>query len=341
MATIKDIARRLNISVSTVSYALNDGPRKVPAAVKERVLEAAAEMGYRPNRIARSLKQGRSNTIGVAAERSAADFYMSFFQHNALNGVLNECEDQGLDVLIFSQVDMRREHGRLDELLDGRADGILFISPPPDSQAVAELRAHNFPHVTISGEMGSETVNSCVDNEAGVRLALSHLAGLGHTKIGYIQGEPSLTDGAERNDAAIRIAQELGLDLRPDWLLPGNFTLVGGREAAETLLAQADWPTAVFAANDETAVGFIHRLYEEGIRVPELMSVIGFDDSPHARASLPPLTTIQQPVGEIARSAVRSLASLIRKEEGSSMRFEPTLIVRGTTAAPRHPEARP
>ncbi len=335
MATIKDIARRLNISVSTVSYALNDGPRQVTPEVKERVRQAAIDLGYRPNRVARSLKQGRSHTIGVAAERSMADFYMSFFQYNALNGVLNECEDEGLDVLIFSQVDMRREKGRLDELLDGRADGILFISPPAGSQAVAELRAHKFPHVTISGDPGTETVNAIVDNAVGVKMALQHLADLGHNSVGYIRGGSGLADGLERDAAMVQFARELNLELRPEWILPGDFTQPGGRDAAERLLVQKEWPTAVFGSNDEAAVGFVHRLHEDGVSVPVDISVIGFDDSSHARASLPPLTTIQQPVGEIARSAVRALARLIRGEEAYSTRFEPRLVVRGSTSSPK------
>jgi DNA-binding LacI/PurR family transcriptional regulator len=332
MATIKDIAKRLNISVSTVSYALNDGPRRVPEAVKLKVLATAEELGYRPNRLARSLKQGRSHTIGVAAERNGADFYLSFFQHNALNGVLNECEEQGLDVLIFSQVDMRREEGRLNELLDGRVDGILFISPPAESEAVSELRRYGFPHVTVSGDVGAGTVNAIVDNELGVRMALKHLADLGHRDVGYLEGRHDMVDGRERNSAVLRIAGELGLNMRPAWVIPGNFTQAGGIEAGRVFLSLKDRPSAVFAANDESAVGFLHCLHDAGTAVPSDISLIGFDDSSHSRASLPPITTIQQPVGEIARGAVRGLASLIRREEAASMRFEPRLICRASTA---------
>ncbi len=335
MATIKDIAKRLNISVSTVSYALNGGPRRVPEAVKAKVIATAEELGYRPNRLARSLKQGRSHTIGVAAERNGADFYLSFFQHNALNGVLNECEEQGLDVLIFSQVDMRREEGRLRELLDGRVDGLLFISPLAKSSVVSDMREHRFPHVTISGDVGAGTVNSIVDNELGVRMALTHLAELGHKGFAYIQGSHELVDGMERNSMVVKAAQEIGLELRPEWILPGSFTQPSGRCAGSAFLDLEDRPTAVFAANDESAVGLIHRLHEAGVKVPDDVSVIGFDDSSHSRASLPPITTIQQPVGEIARGAVRALCRLIRREDAASLRFEPRLIVRGSTTSPK------
>jgi DNA-binding LacI/PurR family transcriptional regulator len=335
MATIKDIARKLNISVSTVSYALNDGPRKVPDEVKARVLQTAEELGYRPNRVARSLKQGRSNTIGVAAEHTITDFYLGFFHHHALNGVLSECEEEGLDVLVFSQVKARRDKGQLDELMDGRADGILIISPVPHSAAVAELRGQKFPHVTISGDASAETVNSGVDNSAGVRKALSHLADLGHSSIGYLSSSDDTIDGLERDLAVHQIAKELNLDLRPEWVFPGSFTQEGGSEAAEAMLQLDHFPTAVFGANDESAFGFVHRLHEAGVSVPQDISVIGFDNASHARWAVPALTTIQQPVDEIARSAVRSLARLIRGEEAFSTRFAPRLIVRGSTGPPR------
>ncbi len=335
MATIKDIARKLNISVSTVSYALNDGPRKVPDEVKARVLQTAEELGYRPNRVARSLKQGRSNTIGLAAEHSIRDVYLGFFHHHALNGVLSECEAEGLDVLVFSQVKARRDRGQLNELMDGRADGILFISPMPESAAVAKLRAEKFPHVTISGDHSCETVNSGVDNASGVRKALRHLAELGHSSIGYLKTSNDSIDGLERNQAVLQIAKELKLNLRPEWILPGNLTLPGGSEAAEMMLQLDQLPTAVLAANDDSAVGFVQRMQEAGIYTPRDLSVIGFDNSDHSQWSMPDLTTIQHPVDEIARSGLRSLARLVRGEEAFSTRFDPRLIVRGSTGPPR------
>lgn len=334
MATIKDIAREAKVSVSTVSYALNDGPRPVPEDVKARILEVASKLHYRPNRVARSLITRRSHVIGVVPTRIERDMVIGPYFANMLNGIVNACEDMRQDVLLLTQISSIDSKEALYPLLDGRCDGAIFMAPPQDSTGIAYLQEIGFPHVVVSGR-NQNSVSFDIDNRSGIRFGLQHLVELGHKKIGMLKGPEELVDGYERNQAFLESMRALDLEVHPEWLVGATFHPDSGLAAGRKLLSQKQIPTAVVCANDEVAIGFYRACKEKGVRIPEDISVVGFDNSPMTTLIEPNLTTIQQPIDQMSRHAAESLLALIEGTgKTSSKRFETTLIERNSTARP-------
>jgi len=335
-ATIKDIARKLNISVSTVSYALNGGPRSVPERVREDVLRVARELDYRPNRLARSLITGRTSTIGVVPSAQHTDLVLSPYLQAALNGIVNTCEALEQDVLIFTRCDQREVEKIADSLFDGRVDALIFVAVPHSSGLLDLVRQHRIPYATISTAEAPDAVQFACDNEQGVRLALQHLAELGHRKIAHLSGTPDLRDAQIRLRAFEPIAKELGLETRPEWSACANFVWDQGRDRALEILALPDRPTAFFCSNDEMALGVCRAAASLGVRVPEDLSVVGFDDAPLAQIATPTITTVQQPVTELARLATHAVLRLIEGEGAVEGKILPNrLIVRSSTSSPK------
>ncbi|MDX2064855.1 MAG: LacI family DNA-binding transcriptional regulator [Fimbriimonadaceae bacterium] len=333
-ATIKDIARRLNISTSTVSYALNGGPRTVPEEVKERVLSVARELGYRPNRIARSMVTRRTATYGVVPTEPAINLAISPFFQIVLNGILNAAEDFHRDVLIYTGYDHRDLKIYTDNLLDGRADGLIFIAPPLDTPIFPHIRRAGIPFVITNSRAAEGAPNITVNNRTGVVQALEHLLELGHRKIGFLYGKKVIDDGLERYEQFVEFFQRRGLPVREDWMFDGDFTQNGGESCAGPIAALRDRPTAFFCANDEMAVGLINGLRHHGIRVPTDLSVVGFDDSTIAHLMQPQITTVRQPLEEIGAAAVHALQALIEGREAAPRQFSTRLVVRASSERP-------
>lgn len=332
-ATIKDIARRLNISTSTVSYALNGGPRNVPDEVKQKVLNLARELDYRPNRVARSLVTRKANTIGVVPPSTETNVFLSPFVRLAWNAIVNEAETLEQDLLLFTGHNRNSPDEAGLELLDGRIDAVVFIAPRKDVTAIRFLKEREFPFSSIasSGKMLGPTF--CCDNAGGVRQALDHLRGLGHRRIAHVSGSRTSPDAHQRADAYCQYMQDLGLGIPDGYLQEGAFTVDSGYAAARRLLNTRPMPTAVFLANDEMAYGFCQAVREAGLSVPEDISLVGFDDCDMSYAFNPAITTIQQPVAEMAAAALRAAVDLANEAEyPSSAEFPTTIIVRGSTA---------
>lgn len=334
-ATIKDIASRLKISTSTVSYALNGGPRTVPDAVKQEVLRVAKELNYRPNRLAKSLVTGRSNTIGVLPTEATQNLAVIPYFQACFNGILNQAEIVKNDVLIYSS--FPPNEGTVDDLIrnvsDGRADGIILIAPFLDSPVVAALQDRGIPHTIINASVEDSVCLQC-DNRLGVEQAVRHLHDLGHTKIAHLAGLSTMTDGRERRDAFCDVMNQLGLTIRKDWVLETDFSPLSGQMAAMELLKDSsDRPTAIFCANDEIAIGAYHAAWDKQISIPEDLSIVGFDNQGSGTIMLPGLTTIQQPLETMGRDAVSKLISLIEGDCAESTQYETELILRGSTAA--------
>ncbi|MEI7985315.1 MAG: LacI family DNA-binding transcriptional regulator [Armatimonadota bacterium] len=334
MATIKDIAREAKVSVSTVSYALNDGPRSVPTEVKDRILEVAAKLHYRPNRLARSLITRKSHVIGIVPPRVEMDMIVGPYFVSMLNGIVNTYELLQQDVLILTQIKSTESREAIYPLLDGRCDGAIFLAPPQDSAGIAYLSEINFPHVVLSGR-NSTSPNFDIDNQSGMKLAVQHLADLGHKKIGMLLGPTNHVDGLERNAAFVESMNSLGLTINTDWLVEGGFQQSLGIEGGRKILALKERPTAMCCANDESAVGLYTACKEHGIRIPDEISIVGFDNVPMASLVEPNLTTVKQPFDEMSRHAAKSLIALI---DGclitQSKQFATSLVVRSSTARP-------
>lgn len=335
MATIKDIAKRANVSVSTVSYALNGGPRNVPTEVRERIFQIAKELEYRPNSLAKSMVTGKTNVLGVVAPEVVNDMAAGPFFGQVLNAIVNECEVSGQDVLLFTRISSLNSNESIFNLIDGRCDGLIFIAPNEDSHGVTFLHKIGFPHVVINGlSHGAATFN--VDNRTGVRLVVDHFYNQGHRKIVHLAGPSKLVDATQRKDAFIERMTELGLTTNQDNVMPCDFNQASGYQAGLEVMSRADRPTAVCCGNDEIAVGLYRACRELGLSIPEDVSITGFDDIFLSAQCVPGLTTVKQPITEISLAATKELLHQVAHTTRSvANQFAPELIVRGSTQCPK------
>ncbi len=335
-ATIKDIAKRLNISVSTVSYALNGGPRSVPEEVRQRVLAVAKELSYRPNRVARSMVTGRSGTIGIVPPDVTENAFLSPYLHLALNGMVNEAGRLHLDLLLFTRCTESARDEMMSILVDGRVDGVIFAAPHFSDKSVELATSLHLPCATVAGAPLEGVLTFCVDNEAGVFQAMQHLYDLGHRKIAHIAGRLDMQDALIRLQGYQNFLRAKKLPYREEWVAMGQFMIEGGRRAMRSLCTLPDPPTAVFCANDEMAIGALVECYELGLNVPRDISIVGFDETPGSANIYPSLTTVRQPIGEMSAAAVRAMNSLIEGEESTEDPiFHTELIARASTSRPK------
>ena len=328
--TIYDVAREAGVSTATVSRALNDTGQIAPAT--RLAIEAAVQrLGYRPNTIARSLVTKSTQTIAFLLPDITNPFYaalVSGIQQIAL------ANDHTM-LLCTTGGDATQEEEYLSLLRAKQVDGALVdgLVLPPDR--IARFVEDGFPIVCLDRDVNSQSVPLVqVDNKRGARMATEHLLELGHTRIAHVAGAPELGISGERvagYRAALKAAR---VPSDATLVATGRFTEGGGYEATRSLLDSGADFTAVFAANDLSAIGTINALVESGRRVPEDVSVIGFDDLRLSAYTTPPLTTIRQPAVEIAQQATEILLGLIDGRRARKLRYllEPTLVVRASTS---------
>ncbi|MEO6532592.1 MAG: LacI family DNA-binding transcriptional regulator [Pseudolysinimonas sp.] len=322
-----DVAARAGVSHQTVSRVLN-GFDSIRPETRDRVLVAISELGYRRNVAARTLATSRTRAIGVLAP-AVTDYGPT----STVQGIEVAARGAGYHSLVTTAADDRESIvSGLGFLLDQAIEALVVIAPQQRVlEALGELDIR-VPTATLQAvELGSGTAVS-VDQTAGAELVMAHLLGLGHRRIQHLAGPLEYFEAAARR-AAYERALEAGGLTAPE-VVVGDWTAESGYRAASQLAPQT---TAVFSGNDQMALGLIHGLVDLGIRVPDDVSVVGFDDVPEARFYLPALTTVRQDFEQIGRVAVESL---IRQIEGDSIEhippLEAQLIVRDSTAPPRH-----
>ncbi|WP_309712394.1 LacI family DNA-binding transcriptional regulator [Armatimonas sp.] len=327
MATIYDVARRAEVSIATVSFVVNNGPKAVSEATRKRVLAAMEELQYRPSGAARGLARRRMFQLGVYFAGIGGDMLNYPFVRGLLQGAIEVSDARGYDTLL-----LRRRSSPADEALhSGRVDGVLLMIPPDHYDTLTIARG--LPLVTVAGApppAEATWLNVGLDNAAGMRLALEHLVTQGHRRIGHITGNLKQNDARVRRDTFVALAHELGLEEAP--MAEGTFShefWESNYQAAHRLLERSVPPTAVIAACDPIACVVEEVARERGQKI----ALVGFDDIGEA----PGISSIRQPLREMGELAAGLLVDLI--EQGTrpvctDIRVTPELIVRGSTAEP-------
>jgi LacI family transcriptional regulator/LacI family repressor for deo operon, udp, cdd, tsx, nupC, and nupG len=327
-ATIRDVARRAGVSVATVSRVLNDIPI-VRQEMRDGVLRAIAELGYRPSSTARNLSLGRSQAIGVVAP-----FFTTSSVVERLRGVAQRAGQHGYDLVLFDvetpeqRTGAFRDFARLD-----RVDGLLVISLPLADDEVAALRRDDLPVVMVD-IAHAELPHVAIDDVRGGELAAEHLLSRGHRRIGFIGDLPTnpfgFTSSERRREGYRRALARAGISPDPDLELQGRHGRAQARQLAERLLRAPDRPTAVFAASDTQAIGVLEATQALGLDVPGDVAVMGFDDI--EVAELVGLSTVRQPLRESGAHGTELLLSEIDGRPPSALPLEPlTVMHRRTT----------
>lgn len=324
--TLAEVAKVAGVSLMTASRAINNRPGVSPEK-REDILRIADEMGYVVNRAAQKLTGARTRIIGVVAELHTP------FTSDLLLGMGAVARAANYEMLVYSLPDRDRQPpGSIIDLLRQIADGVIVILPYESDYLESMATAH-IPVVTIEQGASSIFPSVTADNYQGGCAALQHLIELGHRRIGFISGNDRLTSARDRRRAYHDILAQARLPFDRGLEVTGDFSRKGGFEAANRLLALEDRPTAIFAANDISAYGAIAAIREAGLKVPDDISVVGFDDIPIASQMHPQLTTIRQPLQQMARAAVNLLLALVAGLDAPSEQIVlPTqLIVREST----------
>jgi DNA-binding LacI/PurR family transcriptional regulator len=340
--TLSDVARESGFSASTVSIVLNEAPlsRYVAARTKEHIRQTAANLGYRPDAFARSLRKRRSQTIGIMVSDLSDPFCTLI-----LRGI-----EQTLDTTNYLPVIMDAHNQRqqfeqyLEMLLEHRVEGLIVVANWvfAEFDLLTSLDGNNIPTVGVGRDLTANHIRSVqVNNEAGGYLAAEHLYRLGHRQIAILRGPDELSDSVRRWEGISRFAQTSGLPLEPSrvlklpWGIDANSAFEGGYQLTNTLLKSGSPFTAVLAFDDFTALGSLRALRETGRRVPEDCSIVGFDDIPLAGFHTPPLTTIKQPMWDMgslaAKWVLRSLETGHANEITDLELLPPCLVEREST----------
>lgn len=329
-AVMHDVARLAGVSHQTVSRVLNGHPNVRPAT-RDRVAQAIRQLNYRPNALARGLASRRSRTIGVVSFDTRL-----YGPASTLRAIERAAREAGYTVSLssYSAADAVSVRKAVGALADQSVDGVIVIAPSEGGARGVRAIDADLPVVAVEAGYGGEVPVVSVDQHAGARLATDHLLGLGHRTVWHLAGPADWLEARERVDgwrASLADAQTAA-----PRLLHGDWTLRSGYEAG---LALAENPavTAIFAANDHMALGVLHALHERGIRVPDQISVVGFDDIPESEYLIPALTTVAQDFDELGRRGLQLLVDLVDgtpSDDECRTRVPPTLTVRASTAPP-------
>lgn len=322
-STLHEVARIAGVSPSTVSRILN-GTARVSDDKRKAVEAAIANLSYKPNLLAQGLKKGRAMTIGILTQDLASPFFTE-----ALMGVEAALAGSGYAPLIVSgHWHADEEAERVELLMARRVDGIVILSGSLSDKQISRF-AERLPIVATGRRIDTGQARGiALDQLEGARLATDYLLELGHRQIAFIAGLPEHDDARARLAGYRAALEAAGIAFNPALVVQGNFQESGGLLAVNELLETRQRFSAIFCANDQTAYGARLALYRRGIRVPDDISIIGFDDLPNSNYTTPPLTTVRQPVYEMGKQAARTVLQLLNGETPTLTQLPLELIMR-------------
>ncbi|MFP5390273.1 MAG: LacI family DNA-binding transcriptional regulator [Gammaproteobacteria bacterium] len=327
-ATLLDVARVAGVSPSTVSRILN-GTAKVSDDKRLAVQAAIEKMNFAPNQMAQGLKKGRSHTIGIVVQDISSPFF-----DETLRGVDDGLKGTGYaSVIVSGHWNAAEEADRIRLLLARKVDGIILLSGRLADEDILRFAGQRPIVSTGRALQTSSALGFKLDHENGAYQAVRHLIDLGHRRIAFVTGPANHHDAEERMRGYRRALDEAGIAFDAELVAEGDFHESGGAHAMGVLLGRGHTFSAVFAANDLSAYGARLCMYRKGIRVPDDISLIGFDDLPGSEYTTPPLTTVRQPLYDIGRIATQALLHLIEGETVSEDIPPLQLVVRETTRA--------
>ena len=334
--TIADVARVAGVSKATVSRVLSGNYEYMKPDTRNSVQEAIEKLGYRPSSVARSLTSNRTNTAAILVSDVGNPFYA-----DVIHGVEDEAFKGKYDVFLCNtNYDLERGLAFIRSLIDKRVDGVMIMSSSMSDVWLAELSKNNVPAVVLDWEVkaaGANVSTIGVDYSVGIQAAVDHLIALGHRHLAHVSGPLQLQTARDRRNAFLSALAKHGIPVEAAPVIEGDLQIAGGRQAITQIMKMSPRPTAVFTANDMTAIGLIAAARSRGLEVPRDLSVIGLDDIWLAEQSDPPLTTVGLPRYQIGQLAMQMLFDLLDtgKERPSTpvrRQVETSLVVRQTTA---------
>ncbi|MBC3811588.1 MULTISPECIES: LacI family DNA-binding transcriptional regulator [Undibacterium] len=334
MATMKQVAEKARVSTTTVSHVINN-TRVVSDDARERVLSVIKELRYIPSAVARSLKNDRTHTLGMMIPNNSNPYFAEVIQ-----GIEDASFKLGYNIILCnSDDDPKRQAAYIRVLMEKRIDGLILVPSGSDEELTKLLADEGIPKVLVDREVAGVAADLIeADHVQGGYDATRYLIGLGHRRIACVAGPDTLLPSGGRVTGYLRALAEAKLEFRTEYLIHSDFTSQGGFNAFKQLLALPERPTAIFVSNDLMAIGGICAANEAGVKIPQQLSVIGYDDIALASFSTPPLTTIAQPKHDIGQLTAQVLVARITNPTLPLRRemLRSQLIIRQSTARPEN-----
>lgn len=306
--TIRDVAKLAGTSPSAVSATLSGNTKtniRVGKETRERIYAAAAQLGYSPSQIAKSLATGKTKVLGLVLPYADAFVDQNPFASEVMSGIMHEVVDRHYNLMLFTATS-GMSYDQIAMLIDSRVEGVLLVMPPDDGAIHLKCERRRIPYVSILRDPheGAWTVNS--DDFAGGVLAAERLYSLGHRKVAVFQGSEDVTTSVPRREGFLSVYREAGLSVE---VVPSGFGWRHGLTSMKQLVERptSDLPTAIFAANDLCAEGAMRVAKEHGLSIPSDLAVIGYDDTWFATMTQPPLTTVKMPISDMGQRAAKML----------------------------------
>jgi len=320
-ATIRDVAKLAGASVGAVSAVLSDTRRhniRVGLATRERIRAAAAQLEYTPNPIAQMLVTRKAGVLGLVFPYTEAFIDRNPFCTQVMAGIFEEVVRERYNLMLHTATGANSREDAESMMLDPRVDGLILVLPPSDSTIISRCQQRGFPCVAVvcKNDLGNVcTINA--DEFSGGRMAAEHLIGLGHRRIAHLAGDPKISTSEPRREGYLAALAQAGIEIDPELITGQGFDYRDGQAGMAHLLSLPEdrRPTAVFAANDLSADGALRLLHERGLRVPEDVAVVGYDDTWFAQMTKPNLTSVRMPIYEMGMLAAQMLIAMVEGRE--------------------------